>query len=97
MTATPLPALDAAKSEPGIERFRWLFACLAGVVLLILFGDILPAWVVTPPKTWTENLPLPYLIFGEGFLRNAYRYSKGRSSGQKLLSYRDVSMTMIFT
>ena len=68
MTATPLPALDAAKSEPGIERFRWLFACLAGVVLLILFGDILPAWVVTPPKTWTENLPLPYLIFGEGFL-----------------------------
>jgi glycine betaine/proline transport system permease protein len=60
--------LDAAGPEPGIERFRWPFICLAGIVLLIFFRDALPAWVVTPPKTWTENLPLPYLVFGEGLL-----------------------------
>ena len=68
MTAPALPALDAAGPEPGIERFRWPFICLAGIVLLIFFRDALPAWVVTPPKTWTENLPLPYLVFGEGLL-----------------------------
>ncbi len=68
MTAPALPALDAARPGPGIERFRWPFICLAGIVLLILFRDALPAWVVTPPKTWTENLPLPYLVFGEGLL-----------------------------
>lgn len=68
MTAPALPAVGAARPEPGIERFRWPFICLAGIVLLIFFRDVLPAWVVTPPKTWTENLPLPYLDFGEGFL-----------------------------
>ncbi len=68
MVAPLLPALDAARPEPGIDRFRWLFIGLAGIVLLIMLGDTLPAWVVTPPKTWTENLPLPYLVFGEGFL-----------------------------
>ena len=68
MTAPPLPALDPVRPEPGIERFRWPFICLAGIVLLIFFGDTLPAWVVTPPKTWTDNLPLPYLVLGEEFL-----------------------------
>ena len=68
MTAPALPALDAARPGPGIERFRWPFICLAGIVLLILLRDTLPAWVVTPPKTWTQNLPLPYLVIGEGFL-----------------------------
>ncbi len=68
MTALPRPASDVARLEPGIERFRWPFICLAGIVLLILFRDTLPAWVVTPPKTWTQNLPLPYLVIGEAFL-----------------------------
>ena len=68
MTAPPLPALDTDRPATGIDRFRWPLICLAGIVLLILFRDTLPAWVVTPPKTWTENLPLPYLVFGDGLL-----------------------------
>lgn len=68
MTVPAHPASEIARTEPGIYLFRWLFIGLAGIILLILFGDALPTWMVTPPKTWTENLPLPYLVLGEGLL-----------------------------
>ncbi len=65
--AAPPSALDFAKPDLGLAQLRWPFVCLAGVVLLILFGDLLPAWAVAPPQAWTDNLPLPYLDFTAGF------------------------------
>ena len=67
MTAPPLPAAGPAGPEAGIGRYRWLFIGLAGIVLLIMFRGVLPSWAVTPPEAWTENLPLPFLVFGDAF------------------------------
>jgi len=49
-------------------RFRWFFILLSGIFLLILFRGIFPLWAVTPPEIWTQNIPLPYLVFGGGFI-----------------------------
>ena len=49
-------------------RSRWLLVAMLGIVLLILLRDTLPDWATTPPDSWTGNLPLPFLVFGDGFL-----------------------------
>ena len=47
---------------------RWPLAAMLGIVLLILLRGVVPDWATTPPESWTGNLPLPFLIFGDGFL-----------------------------
>ena len=54
-------------SKGGIGRYRWPLAAAAGLALLILWGEKLPQWAVTPPAAWTSGLPLPYFSAGEGF------------------------------
>ena len=68
MNSLALSESGIANPESGIYRFRWLFILVAGGVLLILFRKNLPVWAVTPPESWTQNLPLPYFVFGGGFV-----------------------------
>ena len=54
--------------RPGFDCVRMPLLCLAGFAVLLILPHVLPAWAVVPPKAWTENLPLPFLIFREGSL-----------------------------
>ncbi len=67
MTGTAWPALSPAGQQSVWFRLRWPLVAALGVVLLILFRGTLPDWAITPPDLWTTSLPLPFLIFGDGF------------------------------
>ncbi len=68
MTARPLPALEEHRPETGLERYRWPLLFLGLIAVYLLFRHAWPAWATIPPEAWTERLPLPYFVFGEGFL-----------------------------
>ena len=68
MTARPLPALEEHRPETGLERYRWPLLFLGLVAVYLLLRHAWPAWATIPPEAWTERLPLPYFVFGEGFL-----------------------------
>ena len=67
MTARPLPAVEIHRPETGFDRYRWPLLFLAVIVFFMVFRGLLPGWLVTPPEAWTDALPLPFLVFGEGF------------------------------
>jgi glycine betaine/proline transport system permease protein len=50
-----------------VLRYRWAIIVVLGVLLIIYWGDKLPAWAITPPEAWTSSLPLPYFEATEGF------------------------------
>ena len=60
--------LRASRQESRLYSLRWHLVAALGFVLLILLRDVVPDWATTPPESWTGNLPLPFLLFGDGFL-----------------------------
>ena len=60
--------LRASQQESMLYPLRWLLVAMVGIILLILLRGVVPDWATTPPESWTGNLPLPFLVFGDGFL-----------------------------
>ena len=63
-----LSVFQGSRQVTVFYRLRWLLVAMLGIVLLILFRGALPDWAIAPPDSWTGNLPLPFLLFGDGFL-----------------------------